>query len=70
MDEICSPLQRKGERNIFCSFYNGCLDHAIRESWPYWDCGDCRHKFDQGARAEIVFFAGNAVENYDLSVKL
>jgi hypothetical protein len=70
MGEACNPLQRKGERSIFCSLYNGCLDHAIRESWPYWDCSDCRHKFDQGARPEMELFAGEAIEHYDLSVKL
>lgn len=68
MDEICSPLQRKGERNIFCSLYNVCLDHAIRESWPYWDCSDCQHKLDRGARPEMAFSPGNAIEYYDLRV--
>jgi hypothetical protein len=68
MDHPCTPLQRRGERNIFCSFYNGCLDYAIKESWSCWDCSDCQHKFDEGLTPEFEFFAGDTIEHYDLKL--
>lgn len=66
MDNACKPLQRRGERNIFCSFYKDCLDYAVKESWSCWDCSDCCHKFDQGATPQLELSIGGAIENYDL----
>ena len=68
MDETCNPIQKKGERSVFCSHYKGCLDHAVRMSWLYWDCGDCRYKHDQGARPEVNLFGVNPIGCYDLKV--
>jgi hypothetical protein len=70
MNSACNPLPKKGVRNVFCSFYKGCLDHAVRASWPYWDCGDCRHKLDQGARPEMRMIATDSLEHHDLRVRL
>jgi hypothetical protein len=70
MNRACNPLQRKGVRNVFCRFYKGCLDHAVRESWPYWDCGDCQHKLDHGARPEMKLTVGDSIESYDLTLGL
>jgi hypothetical protein len=66
MNKTCNPLQRNGERSVFCSYYKGCLDHAVKRSWPCWDCGDCRHKLDQGSIPEIKFTAGDSIGYYDL----
>ena len=62
MDKACKPLKRRGERNVFCPLYNHCLDHAIKESWEYWTCRDCRHKLDQGARPEMGLMASDSIE--------
>lgn len=39
-----SPSHKKGERNIFCPHYCNCLDIAIKKSWDYWACMECRFK--------------------------
>jgi len=70
MNQVGKPLQRKGERNVFCPLYKGCLDHAVRESWPYWACGNCRHKLDQGARPEMRMISTDSLEHHDLRVRL
>jgi hypothetical protein len=70
MNWACNPLPRKGDRNVFCLFYRGCLDHAVRESWPYWDCGDCWHKLDQGARPEMRMIATDSIDHHELRVRL
>ena len=68
MNKACNPLQRKGERSVFCSYYKGCLNHAIKESWPYWDCSACRHTLDQGARQEMQLIVGGSIGHYDLKL--
>ncbi len=69
MDKTCNPLPRNGERSVFCSYYNGCLDHAVKRSWRYWDCGDCRHKLDQGSMPEIKLTAEGSIGYYDLRLR-
>ena len=70
MNKTCNPLQRKGERNVFCPLYNRCLDHAIKEFWEYWDCGDCQNKLNQGGRPEMRLMATGSIAYYDLRLKL
>lgn len=36
-----NPIRKKGERNIYCPFYNDCLDHAVKNLWWYWSCVEC-----------------------------
>jgi hypothetical protein len=71
MNGACKPTPRKGERNVYCPLYKGCLDHAVKESWAYWACGDCQHKLDQGARPEMTLrVGGDSPEYYDLTLGL
>jgi hypothetical protein len=70
MNRTGKPLQRRGERNVFCPHYKGCLDHAVSESWSYWACGDCRHKLDQGARPEMRMIRTDSIEHHDLRLRL
>lgn len=30
-----------GQRNLFCTHYDGCLDEAIRKGWNSWCCTRC-----------------------------
>ena len=69
MNKACNPLQRKGERNVFCPLYNLCLNHAINESWQNFACGDCLNKLDQGPRPEMRPMAIDSSEHYDLRLK-
>jgi hypothetical protein len=39
-----NPIPAKGERNIFCPFYNGCLDYAIKDFWDSWNCSQCSYR--------------------------
>ena len=44
MELNANPIPARGERNIFCPFYNGCLDYAVRDCWETWNCSKCPHK--------------------------
>ena len=70
MNKTCRPIPRKGERNVFCPFYDHCLTHAINESWRYWNCGGCQHKLDQGARPELRLNVEESIEYYELRLNL
>ena len=41
----CKPTESsEGGRNIFCSHYSHCLDHAIKNAWNSWNCAECQFK--------------------------
>ena len=39
-----NPICKRGERNTYCPFYSGCLDHAVNQFWYYWSCSKCPYK--------------------------
>lgn len=64
----------KVQRHIFCKWYEGCLNSAIREDWPGFSCSQCSsytaveeelgYWLSQGERAgrllnEIFFYQRN-----------
>ena len=44
MKPIPTPVRKGGKRNLFCSYYRGCLDRAVKMEWNSWDCSACAHK--------------------------
>ena len=67
MNQKCNPVQKKGERNIFCPYYGACLDHAVKESWEDWDCGECDHKIKEDRRWELQFTADDTMPYYEVA---
>ena len=45
MRQNLNPIQKSGDRNLFCANYGECLDHAAKRHWKYWSCHDCKHKY-------------------------
>jgi len=31
----------EGHRNLFCNFYDNCLDEAVKRGWNSWTCTRC-----------------------------
>ena len=42
-----NPVHREGTKNVMCSHYRDCLDHAARRYWQFWDCSECTHKSER-----------------------
>lgn len=42
--EILTSDQVLKHRNLWCPFYDGCLDYAIDREWQSWSCSSCRYK--------------------------
>jgi hypothetical protein len=57
-----NPHSRKGNRNVFCSDYNNCLDVAIERSWNSWNCGQCIPRFEEATNPEATLIADEAAE--------
>ncbi len=57
-----NPVQRQGNRNIFCLFYRECLDDAIKGSWQDWDCGDCPHKLNHKNEPDPLLAVTRSIE--------
>ena len=36
-------MVKTNERNVFCPFYKKCLDHAVLENKPDFDCSECQY---------------------------
>ncbi len=43
--ELTAPINPdrgvEGHRNLFCSFYDACLDEAVKKGWNSWTCARC-----------------------------
>jgi hypothetical protein len=43
--ELAAPINPDrgvdGHRNLFCSYYDGCLDEAVKKGWSSWSCTRC-----------------------------
>ena len=66
MDQKANPVPRPGVRNIYCPFYNDCLDYAARCFWPTWDCSQCTHKLKKQSITEFEHGPNNVEPYYDL----
>ena len=64
MDQKANPIPKRGERNIYCPFYNDCLDYAVKHSWQTWDCSQCPHKLIKKSITEYQL--NNTDSFYDL----
>jgi hypothetical protein len=31
----------EGHRNLFCHYYDACLDEAVKKGWNSWTCTRC-----------------------------
>jgi hypothetical protein len=43
--ELSTPINPErgveAQRNLFCSYYDGCLDEAVKRGWNSWGCTHC-----------------------------
>jgi hypothetical protein len=62
MDTERNPLRRNGTRNVFCPFYDDCLDDAIKGSWQDWDCNDCPHKLNHNNQPDVLLTVPASIE--------
>jgi hypothetical protein len=62
MDKERNPLQRKGNRNVFCALYGECLDDAIKGSWQDWDCDECQHKLNHNNQPDVLLTVTAPIE--------
>lgn len=56
-----NPTPKKGERNLFCPYYNRCLDEAVARSWNTWHCTKCPYVSTQPKISEDAVYTDGAV---------
>jgi len=43
--ELTAPINPdrgvEGHRNLFCNYYDACLDEAVKKGWNSWTCTRC-----------------------------
>jgi hypothetical protein len=55
-----NPVNKPGDRNLYCPHYIFCLDIAVANWWPRFTCRYCTHK-GLDARPDIEEFAYETV---------
>lgn len=66
MNPEAVPKPKKGERNIYCPFYNDCLDHAVNHFWQYWNCSQCPYR-KLKSFYEIEYSVNSELIDYEFS---
>ena len=66
MNRKPKPVHKQGERNLFCPYYDDCLDQAVRKNWADWDCRGCAHRSVQDSPGDSRFTSSLYVEYYEL----
>lgn len=41
MNLNAKPVCDYGDRNIFCPYYDDCLDYVVDCDWEAWNCASC-----------------------------
>lgn len=54
--ELTAPINPdrgvEGHRNLFCGYYDACLDEAVKKGWNSWTCVRCQ-MFAVAATVEV-----------------
>jgi len=66
MAEHLKPIKKMGRRNLFCRYYDACLDHAVKQNWKYWSCLNCPSKWITIPIAEGPFTTDDTIPHYSL----
>jgi len=60
--ELTAPINPdrgvEGHRNLFCNFYDACLDEAVKQGWNSWSCTRCGlHALEPEGEGTLVTIA-------------
>ena len=66
MELKSNPIHKLGSKNIYCPYYEECLDHAVEGRWKYWSCSECPHKVTQQRRLSEVRTVHDSVVYYQV----
>ena len=61
-----NPIPARGERNIYCPYYNNCLDYAVQDWWDSWNCSQCAYRSIKKSFGERDYDNGKDELDYNL----
>jgi hypothetical protein len=64
------PIHRNGYRNALCPDYSKCLDLAVRRSWEFWDCGECKYRSERDPEFDMEVTLNRSVVYYDVPLEV
>ena len=67
MHEDAKPLCRHGERNIYCEFYEACLDFAVKKLWQKMSCESCLHKTNRNGFSSFEYTIDGDMPYYQVT---
>jgi len=66
MAEHLRPVKKNGKRNLFCAYYDTCLDYAVKQNWKYWSCYNCPYKWITTPPVEGPFTSDDTILYYSV----
>lgn len=70
MYRTCNPTPEAGDRNVFCPYYDHCLDQAVDQAWKTWHCSQCAHKVTTEHMPEGVGLTGYSSPYYTIPLAI
>lgn len=64
------PIHRNGYRNALCPDYGKCLDLAVRRSWEFWDCEECKYRSERDPEFDMEVTLSRSVVYYDVPLEV
>ena len=62
-----NPVHTRGDKNVFCPYYDNCLNHAVKLHWQRWSCMHCEHKQKQTFVQDALLLAKDPDPYYSFS---
>jgi len=65
-----NPVNDTGEKNIYCPYYDFCLNHAAHNLWNAWKCSDCAYKTEKKAFSNLQIRDHESAPLYTLAPEI
>jgi len=69
MDQKAKPIPEPRARNIYCPFYNDCLNYAVSCSSQACKCSQCPYKLIKQSIAEYMLDSKDSFYDLPLNVR-
>ena len=62
-----NPIPKRGNRNLYCSYYTECLNQAVSLQWDSFACVECHLEFTPGIESKRSMASGDTTPYFTLS---
>lgn len=67
MSPGANPVCGHGKRNIYCEFYDSCLDFAVKNLWQKMSCESCPYRTNRNGVSDFEYTIDGDMPYYRLT---